>query len=80
LGTNEVVVKKNDARHTIVATSNKLINVLIQEAELVIVLVITCTPPEVNPTIGLKNMSPTQRIVVSKPSVGPPHVEDPTSH
>ncbi len=80
MGTNEVLVDNNDARCTIVATPNKLINVLIQEVELVIVLVITYTPPKVNPTTGLKNMSPTQRIVVDKPNVGLSHIDDPTFH
>ncbi len=74
------MVENNDVKHTIVATPNKLISVLIQEVEVVIILVITCTPLEVNPTTWLKNMLSTQRIVVGKPSVGLPHVEDPTFH
>ncbi len=80
MGTNEVVVENNDARHTIVATPNKVIYVFIQEVELVIVLVITYTPLEVEPHHRVEKYVTNTKDYGRQPSVGPPYVEDPTSH
>ncbi len=80
MGTNEVVVENNNARHIIVATPNKVIYVLIQEVELVIVLVITYTPPKVKPHHRVEKYVTNTKDCGRQPNVGPPYVEDPTFH